>query len=314
MFYNCENLFDIHNDSIKLDDEFTPDGEMHWNYTKFKKKLIDVYKVIAAVGAKNAPDIIGLCEIENRFVLEQLTQKTPLKKFGYKIVHKESPDKRGIDVALLYNPKTFDPISYKAVEINFPFNSSITTRDILYVSGKIMNDDIIHIFINHWPSRYGGQKPSEKKRLYTAEVLKKEIDKIYKKNLNSNIIILGDLNDGVDDKSLTKVLLAENNFDTIQPQKIYNLLYDKGKQQLEGTIKYRGVWRIFDQILVSGNLLSPQNSTTTSRRDSHIFQSDFLLEKDIKYTGSKVKRTFIGRRYNGGYSDHLPVYIDIYSK
>lgn len=313
MFYNCENLFDIYNDSLTNDDDFTPDGVMNWTYSKFKKKLTDIYKVIVAVGKKKAPDIVGLCEIENRFVLEQLTKNTPLKKIDYRIIHKESPDKRGIDVALLYNKKNFTPISYKAIEVKFPFSPESTTRDILYVTGELKNRDIVHIFVNHWPSRLGGQKKTERKRMHAAKILRSHIDKIFSEMPNANIIIMGDLNDCVDDKSLTEVLKAKNNINNPYTQNIYSMSYLLEKKKHEGTHKHEGVWRIFDHILVSGNLLNPNNSTVTTTKDSHVYKAQFLLENDKKYSGTKVKRTFTGRKYNGGFSDHLPVFIDFYS-
>ncbi len=164
MFYNVENLFDTKDDSLTSDEEFLPDGDRHWNTNKFYKKLNNIYKVILGVGEWNPPAIVALCEIENRFVLNQLVYQTPLKKFDYKVVHFESPDRRGIDVAMLYRKELFHVDTAFPIQINFPFDENSKTRDILYVKGSFDKKDTIHFFINHWPSRYGGYMQTKPKR------------------------------------------------------------------------------------------------------------------------------------------------------
>ncbi len=170
MFYNVENLFDTYDDSLINDEEFLPEGDRFWNNHKYYSKLNNIYKVIVAVGGWQPPAIIGLCEIENRTVLNDLVNNTPLVKFEYQIIHKESPDRRGIDVGLLYRKELFQPISYEAIPINFPNNPESKTRDILYVKGIAEKSDTLNIFINHWPSRWGGQLESEDRRLFVASV------------------------------------------------------------------------------------------------------------------------------------------------
>jgi predicted extracellular nuclease len=313
MFYNVENLFDIYNDSLTNDSEFLPDGKKHWNFNKYNKKLNNIYKTIVAVGTWEAPGIVGLCEIENRKVLEDLIEKTPLSKVGYKIIHKDSPDGRGIDVALLYRENKFSPISYDAIEINFPEENSRKTRDILYVKGKIHKKEILHIFVNHWPSRWGGQLKSEPKRMFVASVLKHTIDSIFAEDAEANIIITGDFNDDPDNKSLLKILEAKSNLDTIQEKQLYNLFYHYKESHAQGTLKYKGFWNYFDQFIVSGNLLE-ESKTNCSKTDAKIFSPDYLLETDNQYSGIKPNRTYFGSKYHDGYSDHLPVYLDLWKK
>ncbi|NPA45253.1 MAG: endonuclease, partial [Chlorobi bacterium] len=223
MFYNTENLFDIFDDTLKIDEAFTPDGEKHWNKRKFDKKLYNISKVITAVGQWELPEVIGLCEIENRYVLERLIKQTALKNFNYRIIHKESPDRRGIDVGMLYRKDKFHPISYEAVRVVFPFDANKPTRDILYVKGTNNYNDTLHIFVNHWPSRWGGQLETDRKRMFAASVLKGKVDSLFDADVNPNIIIMGDLNDYPDNNSVVKVLKAKTKFDKIEDEKLYNL-------------------------------------------------------------------------------------------
>ncbi len=312
MFYNCENLFDTKNDSVKLDDEFTPSGKKHWTWPKYQKKINNIAKVIIAVGGYNPPDIVGLCEIENRYVLEGLTRYTPLKKAGYKIIHKESPDRRGIDVAMLYIPDKFKPIKSTWYEVKFPFAPQSKTRDILYVKGIIGHKDTLHVFINHWPSKWGGQKETEPKRIFVGKLVRSKADSILTRNPTANIIIIGDLNDSPEDISIQKGLGARHDFDNLIDTALYDLSYYlmmKG----EGSHKYHGQWDIIDHIVVSGGLILHRNKIWSTYKDGHIFKAPFLLEDDEKYTGKKLYRTYIGYKYIGGFSDHLPVYIGLFS-
>jgi len=309
MFYNVENLFDTFDDTLKKDEDFLPKGNHFWNNYKYYTKLNQVYKVIMAVGEWNPPAIIGLCEIENRKVIDDLTNKTPLVKFQYKIVHKESPDRRGIDVGFLYREELFTPITSEFLPINFPNNPKSKTRDILYVKGITNTSDTLHVFVNHWPSRWGGQLESEERRVYVASVLKSKADSIFNKNTNSNIIITGDFNDYPDNKSIKEILSANQNFDSISNNQLYNLSTHLFKTKNIGTHKYQGEWGVLDQFIVSGNLLNSNNSIYTSTEQVYIFNKEFLLEPDKSYFGFKPNRTYIGFKYNGGYSDHLPTYL-----
>ena len=312
LFYNVENYFDTFNDSIKRDDEFLPNQGKYWTKGRYYTKQEHISQVIAGVGGWQPPEIIGLCEIENRTVLTGLVKYAPIKKLNYRIIHKESPDKRGIDVALLYLKKGFTPISYKAVEIKFPFSPGSTTRDILYVKGRTKHNDTLHIFVNHWPSRWGGQLETERKRMFVASVLKKETDSIFNTNKNANIIIMGDFNDYPENKSISMTLDAKKTYDNIKKEKLYNISAYLQNKKGQGTHKHEGKWATLDQFIVSGALINKSNKIYTSINDVHIYNADFLLEPDNNYSGVTTNRTYIGFKYHGGYSDHLPTFLDLH--
>ncbi len=314
MFYNCENLFDTFDDSLKIDESFLPDREHYWTPSKYRKKLNNISKVITAVGQWQLPEVIGVCEIENRKVLEDLIHKTALKKFNYRIIHKESPDKRGIDVGFLYLPDKFKPINYKAIRVKFPFDANKPTRDILYVKGTDNFKDTLHIFINHWPSRWGGQTETDRKRKFAASVLRKEVDSLFAADKNPNIIIMGDLNDYPTNNSVMKVLKAQTQYKNIKQESLYNLAWYLQEVKGKGSHKHAGEWGVLDQIIISGSLLNPENKIHTSIDNAHVFDADFLLEPDNNYTGMKPFRTYIGFKFHDGYSDHLPVYLDLFIK
>ncbi len=313
MFYNVENLFDTEDDPEKDDNEFLPGGAKYWNKYRYEDKLFHIYQVVTAVGEWNAPEIIGLCEVENRKVLEDLIAKTPLTNAGYKIIHYESPDNRGIDVAFLYREKYFKPLEHYPIRV---FDASWTrpTRDILYVKGLTSTGDTLHTFINHWPSRWGGQLETEPKRMFAASVLRHNVDSLFKIYNNPNILIAGDLNDYPENKSVTNVLKAQhNNYHTPENESLYNLSYYLQEEKRQGSHKFHGEWGVLDQIIVSGNLLDTSANFHTSLNHVSVFNAEFLLEDDDAYTGKQVFRTYIGFKYHGGYSDHLPVYIDFMS-
>lgn len=313
MFYNAENLFDIKDDSLTNDEEYLPTGMRYWTYRKLEQKLSHLYKTILAVGTWQSPAIIGLCEIENRYVLQRLVEDTPLQRLRYQIIHHDSPDKRGIDVALLYRESDFLPLSHEVIHIRFPDNPSKTTRDILYAKGILLQTDTVHLFINHWPSRWGGQQASEPYRNYVADVLRNKIDSLFTSNAQANIIIMGDFNDTPEDPSLRSHLGVKINIEGKEAAQLYNMMEtkDKTSQGIFGTHKYQGQWHVFDQIIVSGALLQEYQKLQVSGKHAHIFNADFLLQEDHTYMGRKPFRTYTGYRYQGGFSDHLPVYIDI---
>ncbi len=312
MFYNVENLFDTEDDPEKRDEEFTPEGDRYWSNYRYNQKLQNVYKVIVGVGEWDLPQLVGLCELENRKVLEDLLNKTPLYKTDYKIIHYESPDRRGIDVGLLYREEFFTPISHRAILVDWPKRISTgTTRDVLYVCGTTNSNDTLHVFVNHWPSRWGGQMETEDKRMFVAKIVKKQTDSILRINKNANIIIMGDLNDHPTDRSLLETLKAKTEFDKIQNDDLYNLSYYLAEVKKLGSHKYNGQWGVLDQIVVSGALLDTTSTMYTTLDDAHIFNADFLLEDDDKYTGKRVNRTYIGFKFHGGFSDHLPTYVDL---
>lgn len=311
MFYNVENLFDTYNDSLIRDDEFLPRGKKFWSKGKYYDKIRNIASVIVAVGGWQTPEIIGLCEVENRKVLNDLCNRTGLKNLNYEIIHKESPDKRGIDVALLYKPKSFKPILYRAIKVSFKSSPGSTTRDILYVKGLTRNKDSLHVFINHWPSRWGGQMASENRRMDAAKTLRNAVDSILEHDNSAKIIIMGDLNDYPDNKSVADVLNAKVDFDTIINNELYNLSAYIEKTKNIGSHKNKGEWGVLDQIIVSGAVLNAQKGLSCTLNDAYIFNAGFLLTNDETFTGKKNFRTYIGYKYAGGYSDHLPVFLDL---
>jgi hypothetical protein len=311
-FYNVENLFDVYDDSLTRDEEFTPEGDRHWNNRKFYDKINKIYKVIMAMSSTSGPPaLIGLSEIENRFVLDKLINETPLKNFAYKIIHYESPDRRGIDVALLYREGLFEPVFSKAIPVRFPFDTASRTRDILYVKGLLLTADTMHIFVNHWPSRYGGYLPTVPKRNHAALTLKNVTDSIFRVNQNALVLITGDFNDGPEDESVSKFLNAMEPSDKNTSTDLYNLMLVKQEDWPYGSLKYQQGWNKFDMMIVSGSLLNENSKLYVSDQKATIFHPEFLLENDKTYLGQKPNRTYIGFKYHGGFSDHLPVYIDV---
>lgn len=299
VFYNVENLFDTIDSPNTRDEEFLPEGDRHWNGWKYQQKLNKIYKTLMAVKGWQKLSLIGLCEIENRQVLANLIYKTPLYQYDYQIIHTESPDERGVDVALLYSQDDFSLLSSETLEIRFPFDTTDKTRDILYVEGVLFGADTLHLFLNHWPSRYGGYMKTKKKREFVASLLARTIDSVATKEKEANILIAGDFNDEPSDSSLEKLMDETNQADLL------NLL-EKTKK---GTTKYRSQWYLFDQLIVSKSLLKPHEKLQA--HNPQIGRFPFLLTDDERYGGMKVFRTFAGPRYIGGYSDHLPVFLDL---
>lgn len=309
LFYNVENLFDT-KDNPKTDDEnFTPDGEMHWTNVRFNDKLLKISKVIISSGGWKVPDLIILGEIENRYVLEKLTEQPLLKPYSFKIIHKESPDHRGIDVGFLYNPEHFLPIEYNYIPLKIN-NNTLDSREILYVSGILKNVDTVHVFGNHWPSRYSGLLETKSMRKEAALLLRSKIKELYDKYVSPKIIVVGDFNDNPEDESIAEYLKAEKVEEPIISNKLYNLFYGLNQSE-NGTLKYQSQWFMFDQIIVSGSLLSVKSGFYTKEENAGIIDLPFLLEDDLKFGGKKPFRTYYGFSYNGGFSDHLPVLLQL---
>jgi predicted extracellular nuclease len=305
MFYNVENLFDPAEDSTKSDDEYQPTGMRGWSYSRLKRKQVNISKVILALGGWDPPELIGLCEVENRRVLNGLIYDTPLKNFGYKIIHFESPDPRGIDVALLYRPEKFRVLNSYPITIHFPFDTASRTRDILFVKGIACKRDTINIFVNHWPSKFGGAMATIPKRNYVASVLRKLTDSLLAVNPNANILIMGDLNESPFEEGVSKVLQAKMDSVNLGPNDLYNMLAGAGLSWNKGTIKFREEWETIDHMIISRPLLSH-----TTPHSLHIFDPPFLLQDDEAWFGKKPFRTYYGAKYIGGFSDHLPVFMD----
>lgn len=305
-FYNVENLFDTLDNPDKLDDDFTPSGRLEWNTKRYFNKLENLDKVVAGMGY---PTLLGLCEVENQAVLQDFSSKTGLAKHNYGIVHYESPDKRGIDCALLYQKKYFEVLASDKIRIEFPeeVEKDYTSRDIIYTKGLFLNNFTVHIFVNHWPSRRGGLKNSEPKRLLVAEHLKKAVDKIFAEDPNANIVILGDMNDEPDNNSVLNTLNATALEDQPIQARLYNCMA-KLDQQNKGTYNYRGNWNLLDNIITSANLVDPKSKINVLKPT--IYREAWMMYENPKY-GATPNRTYGGPNYYGGYSDHLPVYIDI---
>lgn len=307
MFYNAENFFDTTNDPTVNDDEFTPEGKFHWTQSRYLAKRNNIFRVIAHVGEWDPPAIVALCEIENRSVLNDLIKNTPLTKYPYRIVHKDSPDQRGIDVSILYRNDYLKLVNEQFIRVRFGDNRK-RTRDILYAVFRTLSGDTLHVFVNHWPSRSGGQRPSEPSRILAASLVRGKVDSIFGRNPAAKIIVTGDLNDGPLDKSVNRTLDALTDTARAQSAALYNLTAYKTTEKT-GTIKYQGKWSIFDQIIVSGGLLRGKPRTNVDL--CRIFRADYLFEPDQRYSGIKPFRTYSGPKYLGGFSDHLPVYADI---
>lgn len=309
LFYNVENLFDTDDDPLTLDEEFLPKGERFWNGKKLNNKLNRIFQVIMAAGEGTPPVLVGFCEVENQQVLEMLLYRTALGNMGYKIIHKESPDRRGIDVALLYRKDYFNPISYEAIPVNDEKNPDFKTRDILYTLGTI-GQDTLHVFVNHWPSKYGGIMETKALRALAAQTLKNKVETITTHQANAKIIIMGDFNDSPLDESLLLHLGARDATSPYSNDTLYNLAYPSAIQQ-KGSNKYQGKWELIDQIIVSGALLNANYGLKTDAESFRIYDAPFLLEDDKTFLGKKPFRTYMGFKYHNGFSDHLPVLIDL---
>ena len=297
-FYNVENLFDTVDDPMTRDEEFLPTGKKAWTAERYDKKLQQLAQVFEEI---NYPNVIGLCEVENAEVVRDLAEKTSMKKEKYEVVHFDSPDFRGIDAALMYKKKCFEVLQKDLIRITFPevIVKDYTTRDVLIVKGILHKKDTVHFFVNHWPSRRGGVQQSSPKREYVAAQVRLKIEEIYAENPAANIIIMGDFNDEPDNKSVAEVL--------IEGIPLYNVsaAADAAGQ---GTYNYRGNWNMIDQFIVSKNLR--ENTKGLRLIDSYILREEYLFYDDRKY-GKTPTRTYGGSRYFGGYSDHLPIYMDL---
>ena len=302
-FYNVENLFDTIDHPVILDEEFTPNSEKQWTEARYQTKLEHISYVIEGM---QFPELMGLSEVENKGVLEDLCKKTMLSGKDYGIVHYDSPDIRGIDVAFIYQNKAFTVASSSTKTIDFPKEivEDYTTRDILKIEGKLYGTDVI-VFVNHWPSRYGGVRESEPKRLYVAQQLRSMIDEVFAANAKANVIILGDLNDETDNKSVAEVLRAGTA--TANATDLYNCMAELD-QANKGSYNYRGNWNMLDQIIVSNGLKSGAAGWKVT--NAGIYSRKWMMYEDKKY-GFRPSRTYGGPRYFGGFSDHLPVFVDL---
>jgi len=311
IFYNTENLFDWTDDPKVNDEEFTPEGERHWTFTRFQQKISNLSKSILAAVGWDQLAVIGLAEVENRFVLEEMLSKTALKNYPLRIIHKESPDPRGIDVAMLYNAELFFPLQYEYFPLLNTEGEVQETREILYVKGKLKDaDDTLHFFINHWPSRFSGLLETKELRNLAASLLKQKCDSLFQINEDAEIIVLGDFNDQPQDKSIRQILQAEPVSDQLKSKKLYNLSWNWG-DEVRGSLKYQSQWFVFDQAIVSAPLIDAKSETSIRISKAEIVNAVFLFEPDERYGGERPNRTYYGYEYKGGFSDHLPVKLSI---
>ena len=309
MFYNVENLFHPSNDSLKNDDEFTKEGMRYWSYKRYNDKLAKIGKTILAIGEWEPPAVIGLCEVENLQCLKDLVYNSPIKKWNYQIVHEESGDNRGIDVAFLYRKDLVKEIHHHPFVLNFGPNSR-PTRDILYLK-TLVNKDTVHFFVNHWPSRYGGQLETEDKRNFAAKTLREKFDSLLTVNPMAKIVAFGDFNDHPDDESMKNILRAKKDLSSAQETDLINLIWQYEDQGL-GTHKFNHQWGVLDQIIIPQHMLTDSSSIHTTMNAAQIFKANYLLETEKDGVGQTPNRTYIGFQYHGGYSDHLPIYLDLF--
>lgn len=308
-FYNVENLFDTIDDPQKDDAEFLPGSRIAWNSQRYYTKIDHLSEVIAALGGDQPAAIIGLCEVENELVTGDLIHSSKLLPFGYSAIQFNSPDERGIENVLIYDEDQFRPVFFRPIRVDISSFNSDQTRDILYVKGYCpkAKKDTLHIFINHWPSRSEGKEVSEPKRMVAAQTLKHVTDSLMTLPSHPLILIMGDLNDEPSDKSISEGLGALAPTGGFDPAKLYNLGYPP-YQQGKGTLYYKD-WDLFDQMIVNGAFLLNTKGLTIIEPEENIFSPDWLLYKSNDGT-SRPNRT-AAKDYYGGYSDHLPVYLDM---
>lgn len=312
-FYNLENLFDTEDDESINDEEFLPDGERSWNAERYQEKLGNMAYVISQIGLELNPkglSILGVSEIENRKVLEDLVVQAPIKDRNYQIVHYDSPDKRGIDVGLIYNPKQFTPTHSEKLPYPITEGDTLFTRDILYVRGELDGEEI-HVMVNHWPSRRGGEARSEPKRNTCALIVRNQVEKIMLEDDQAKIFIVGDLNDNPDNTSVRSVLPAKSEKDELLTGDTYNPMYNMYQRGF-GSNAFRDAWSLFDQIILSEEVTNKEQDGYFLYK-TEIFNPRYLVQRKGQFKGYP-KRTFAGGSYLGGYSDHFPVFVYLAKK
>ena len=310
-FYNVENLFDTEDDPYRLDEAFLPTSDKKWDNTRYADKVDKLAKVVAEL---NYPALLGLAEVENEAVLRRLIEHADLTEADYDLVHYDSPDVRGIDVALLYRTALFTPESSQAIPVTFP-DDNYQSRDILLVSGVLGKDahhNTVHVLVNHWPSRRGGVKQSEPRRLTAAQAARATVDELLETDPSANIILLGDFNDEPTNRSITEGLRATGSVRKKDPSQLYNTVAALDEQG-RGSYQFRGNWNMLDQIILSQGLVKDArvaNDYHYRLESATVFAPEWLLQAEGKYQGYP-DRTYAGDKYLGGYSDHLPVYIEL---
>lgn len=305
-FWNLENLYDTI-DGPNDDAEFLPNGGNQWTGNRYKVKIKHLGQVIADMGVEVTPDgpaVLGLCEVENRGVLEDLVKAEKIKSRNYQIVHYDSPDKRGVDVALLYQPKYFTLTASKKFKLTLPQDPTHPTRDVLLVSGKF-DGELMHFIVNHWPSRSGGEERSRPGRVAAGKLCRTIIDSLTAIDANAKVILMGDLNDDPNDISVRECLKSNGRRDKLKDGEMYNTAYNNWKSGV-GTLAYQDVWNLFDQIIITQGLLKDNFKSYTFSKYK-IFNKAYVKQDYGNFAGYPL-RTFAGGAYAGGYSDHFAVY------
>lgn len=307
-FYNVENLFDTIDDPAINDAEFLPNGKYQWTGDRYQTKSSNIAKVIAALNDGTGADIVGLSEVENSLVIKDLLAQASLKKMGYEIAHHESPDTRGIDVAMIYKKKSFRVIGTAAFKVDISQYEQYPTRDIVMVKGVTSTKDTLYVFLNHWPSRRGGTKESQPRRQLAAEVLRHVVDSILKQSPDAKLVLMGDFNDNPPDASVSQTLGATKVPDLSVPNSLYNPTNNFDWKAGEGSEFYRGSWDRFIQIILSTSLIKNQLDSENKFHDIYLFKPQWLLKEEPAYQQMVPYRTF-DDTLPIGFSDHLPVYV-----
>ena len=293
-FYNLENLFDVVNDPNKDDEEFLPGSGIQWTKDRYYKKLTNMASVIEKLGDADGPELLGVCEIENRQVLEDLIAQPVLANRGYDIVHFESPDLRSIDVALIFKTAVFKPFESTAIAVTLP-NAEEKTRDILKVKGTLHNDTIV-VLVNHWPSKRGGAEESDPKRQAAAQAAREVVDQELVKNQQAKIILIGDFNDTPDSEAITETLKASKEMPQIDRQ-LFNPFAQMAEEK-KGSYYYKGEFEMIDQMMLSKALLTDKTLQYVPN-SATIHQAEGIVEKEGKFAGAPL-RTYAGKKYLGG--------------
>jgi len=311
-FYNLENLFDFEDDPLTFDDDRTPEGKDRWTEKIYRAKLKNMASVIAGIGTDvtgTSPVLVGVCEVENRRVLEDLVNQEGLVQKEYGIIQFDSPDRRGIDVALLFRKKIFTPTNYKAIELfiyaDHDVSKRIYTRDQLVVTG-MLDGEKIHLIINHWPSRSGGEARSRPKRIKAAKLNRHIIDSLWSEDPYAKIISMGDFNDDPTSPSVKNILRTKKTRKDIQLKELFNPMEEMHKKGL-GTLAWRDGWNLFDQMIISSELLKKE-FTSYRFYKAGIYNKTYLANQRGRYKGYPY-RSFADGGFTGGYSDHFPVYL-----
>lgn len=307
-FYNVENLFDTIDDPNKNDAEFLPDGSYRWNSKRYHQKLERLTEVIAGIGTEYTPDgpaILGLSEIENKAVIEDLVAHPGISGRNYQIVHYDSPDRRGVDVGLIYQPKYFQPTHSKSYTLKVEGMDNFYTRDQLVVSG-LFDGEPMHFIVGHWPSRRGGEKRSLPLRVAAGALSRHIVDSILELDKDAKIVVMGDLNDNPTNKSIMEALNAKGSKDKLKEGELFNPMYALYKKGI-GSNAWRDSWSLFDQLIVSQGLLGNDYSSYKFRT-AKVYNMVEMTQRSGRFKGYPW-RTYVGTEFHGGYSDHFPAYI-----